>query len=148
MWKRAFGRAEQDFVRSVVQTADGSYIMVGNTTSGDGVIEWDKSFGATGEEKAQRVQQIDDGGLIIAGYTNSKGAGDKDLWLIKTDASSNGDWDETLGGVYEDIGYSIQVTNDGGYIIVGETESYGDGSRVVNQDRCQWRCGLIRPGCE
>lgn len=35
-----------------------------------------------------------------------------------------------MGGVYEDIGYSIQVTNDGGYIIVGETESYGDGSRV------------------
>lgn len=92
MWKRAFGGVEQDFVRSVAQTADGGYIMVGNTTSVNGVIEWDKSFGATGEEKAQRVQQID-GGLIIAGYTNSKGAGDKDLWLIKTDASGNEEWD-------------------------------------------------------
>jgi len=69
--------------------------------------------------------------FFIIGRTASYGAGSGDVWLIKTDASGTRLWDKTFGGIDYDIGYSGQQTSDGGYIIVGETGSYGAGFRDI-----------------
>ena len=73
------------------------------------------------------VQQTADGGYVIAGYTYSYGAGKRDAYLVKTDGKGNEEWHRTFGGEVGDTAWSVQQTADGGYIIAGYTDSYGEG---------------------
>jgi hypothetical protein len=63
----------------------------------------------------------------VAGVTWSFGAGDFDIFLIKTDANGNRIWAKTYGGTSDDYAYSVQQTSDGGYIVAGVTWSFGAG---------------------
>jgi hypothetical protein len=104
----------------------GVWICVGLFFPKEINAQWVKIFGGTGHDEAFSVQQTSDGGYIIAGYTYSFGAGGQDVLLIKTDASGNVQWSKTFGGADSERAYSVQQTNDGGYIIAGTTNSFGN----------------------
>jgi hypothetical protein len=137
-WEKTFGGSNYDYARSVRQTTDGGYILIGATTSygagaadfylvktdASGNKEWEKTFGGSGEDHAYAVQQTTDGGYILGGETTSYGAGQSDVYLVKTDASGNKEWEKTFGGGDYDFAYAGQQTMDGGYIMAGATSSY------------------------
>jgi hypothetical protein len=140
-WSKTYGGIHYDAANSVRQTSDGGYIVVGYTgssgagaedfwlvkTDSAGNEQWNKTYGGTGEDYPDSVQQVFDGGYIVAGHTSSFGAGSSDFWLVKTDPSGNHQWNKTYGGHDIDYAHSIQQTGDGGYIVVGSTESFGAG---------------------
>lgn len=87
-----------------------------------------KTFGGINIDIGHSVEQTTDGGFIITGYTRSFGTmSGRNVWLIKTDALGNMQWERTFGGNNDDEGHSVKQTTDGGYIIAGFTNSFGAG---------------------
>ena len=160
-WINIVGEAVGGEGRWVQQTDDGGYVIIGTANMGlyspmeiflfktdsDGQVEWQRNFGGIDyglfddDSEGRFVQQTDDGGFILTGYTYSTKNHTNDVWLIKTDANGNEEWNRTLGdSIYfqwnaggdeepmpyalYDYGYSVQQTSDGGYIIGGYSYSW------------------------
>jgi hypothetical protein len=145
LWARTYGGTDYDIGRSVQETQDLGYIVAGETNSfGVGLVDvylikvdslgdtlWTRTYGGGREDAGRSVQQTQDGGFIVTGETNSFGMGLADVYLIKVDSLGDTLWTKTYGLLLNDIGYSVQQTTDGGYIIAGETFSFGSGSGDV-----------------
>jgi hypothetical protein len=144
LWTRAHVFPFSASGYSVLETRDGGYIIAGvissitfavnvllMKTDPSGNLLWLRDYGDTLNERARSIQQTTDGGYIITGYTQSFGAGLQDVYLIKTDSLLDTLWTRTYGGSDVDVGWSVQQTTDGGYIITGATSSFGAGGTNV-----------------
>ena len=144
VWQKTFGGSDDDRARSVQETIDGGYVVAGYTWSSseredvyilkldaNGNKLWEKTFGGSDNDGAWSIQQTNDGGYVVAGYTSSFGAGSYDVYVLKLDTSGKEVWSKTFGGSSDDLAWSIQQTNDGGYIVAGYTKSFGAGSEDV-----------------
>jgi len=142
LWARTYGGGAEDRGYSVQQTADGGYIIAGETssfgagnsdvylvkTNASGDTLWTRTYGGASDDHGYSVRQTIDGGYIIAGNTQSFGAGNEDVYVVRTDSQGNTLWTRTCGGPRHDYGNSVQQTADGSYIITGYTWSFGAGT--------------------
>jgi len=140
-WAKAFGGTFIDIPYGITQTPDGGCAVAGVTYSfgagygdilvlklnGSGELEWAKAFGGTNSEAANTIIRTSDGGYAIAGYTESFGAGSEDFLVLKISSSGDFQWAKAFGGTNYDDAYSLLQTSDGGYAVVGWTESFGAG---------------------
>ncbi len=53
--------------------------------------------------------------------------GEHDYWILKLTSNGDIEWQYAYGGPDMDFPYSIQQTEDGGYIVAGATFSFGEG---------------------
>ena len=82
---------------------------------------WTRTFGGYFYDVGYSVEQSIDGGYVVAGFTGSYGGYSSDVWLIKTDAAGNQQWEQTYSADEDDVGNSVKQTSDGGYIMTGLT---------------------------
>ncbi len=144
LWTKYYGTAVSSMGYGVAQTSDSGFAFTGYSagrayknmdmilgkTDKKGNLQWMKKFGGDSDDVAYSMQLTPEGGYIIAGYTHSFGAGD-DGYVIKTDALGNVIWAKTYGGPQQDRFNHIESTFDGGYIMSGQTKSYGAGRADV-----------------
>jgi hypothetical protein len=90
-------------------------------------VKFQRTYGGNGYDDGRCVKQTYDGGYIIAGSTSSFGAGLSDILLLKVDSLGNPLWAKTFGGANIDRGYSLDITNDSGFVICGFTNNFGSG---------------------
>jgi len=158
-WDKTFGGSNDDKLSSLQQTADGGYIIGGQSNSGasgsktqagmggfdlwvlkldaTGTKVWDKTFGSGANERLASVHQTADGSYALAAETGSGIEGDRseagqgalDYWLLKLDATGTKVWDHSLGGSNNDILNAMQPTADGGYLLGGFSYSGASGDK-------------------
>jgi hypothetical protein len=146
LWTKTYGGIYPDYGESVKQTSDGGYAILGYTkgfgtdttqdiyfikTNLNGDVLWTKTFGGIYPDWGKCIQETSDSGFIIIGYGYSFGPGVASAYLIKTDIDGNILWSKAFGGTSAESGLSVQITNDGGYIIAGTTNSFGAGANDI-----------------
>jgi PKD repeat protein len=98
------------------------YLMIKVDPEGNEV--WSHTFGGSGSDIGAALCYSSSGGYFLCGYSNSYGAGEDDIYIIKTDASGNELWSQTYGSVKSETAHDIEVTSDGNLIIAGSTGIY------------------------
>ena len=148
-WKETYGGSLDEQVRSIQQTMDGGFIVIGFTKSNDfdvsdnngesdiwilkldsfGNIEWKKSYGGSSFDDGYSIQQTTDGGFVVSGrsfsddFDVSGNNGESDIWILKLDNVGNLEWEKNFGGSLSEEAHSIQQTIDGGFIIAAQSFS-------------------------
>lgn len=140
-WQKTYSAGSANWVE---ETVDNGYIVAGYTLHGvgetdmwvmkldiSGHVEWEKAYGGADADLAHCIRQTTDGGYIVAGETDSFGAGDGDIWMLKLNHAGGVSWQRTYGGPLFEWATSIEQTMDGGYIVCGVTYSFGPGNGDV-----------------
>ncbi len=148
-WQKSIGGSVDDYAFSIQQTNDEGYIVAGQTFSNDvdvsgnhgssdywvvklnglGAIMWQKCLGGSDSEQPHSIQQTNDGGFIVVGHSYSNDGdvsgnhGGRDCWVVKISSAGAIEWQKSYGGTDTDEAYSIQQTNDGGFVLVGNSYS-------------------------
>ncbi|HLP95843.1 MAG TPA: T9SS type A sorting domain-containing protein [Saprospiraceae bacterium] len=157
-WQKCLGGTDNEAGYAIQTTSDMGYILVGETTSNNGQvtgnhgdvdcwvvkldqngnIEWQKCYGGSQWDEAWSIQQTTDGGYVFAGRTSSNDGdvsgyhGGFDYWVVKISNLGIIEWQKALGGSGIDIAYAIRQTQDGGFIVNGESNSNnGDVSGLI-----------------
>jgi len=142
LWTRAYGGALDDIAHGVDETFDGGFIICGYSYSygsgfGDmyvvrtdsmGDTLWTKRYTGGFGDYGLDVKQTMDSGFIFAGECWSFGAGQGDVYLVRTDSMGDTLWTKAYGGTGYDGAWSVQETADSGYVMAGWTNSFGAGN--------------------
>jgi hypothetical protein len=123
-------------IYSVIQTSDGGYATTGTANewvgnnnqqlhiakyTATGSLQWFRMASGANAEQGNAIIQTSDSGYMVVGQTNSFGAGNFDIYMLKYDSAGTLQWSRTYGGTLNDYAYDIKPTSDGGYILVGYT---------------------------
>ncbi|MBN2378857.1 T9SS type A sorting domain-containing protein [candidate division WOR-3 bacterium] len=144
IWTRTYGDIYNDEGSWVVETPDAGFIVVGSKEStetnygevyifkidGNGNIIWDKTYERILGGMAECIIPTADGNYIVTGFTYTHDIWG-DVYLAKFAPSGDSLWSNSYGGNSKDRGFSVCELAEGGYIITGNTLSYGKGQEDI-----------------
>ena len=164
-WQKTIGGSGEDELSSVVKTKDGGFVLAGSSSSNlswdkksenfggldywvvkidsKGEIVWQNTFGGIYNDELRSVIKTKDGGFLLGGSSNSPDGGNKtqknigqsDFWIIKIDEKGQEQWQKTIGGKGDDELAVVCETNDGNFIIGGNSNSEsGNDKRSSNEN--------------
>jgi len=165
-WAETLGGPKPDTFGSLLSGSDDDVFVSGETQSygyGNGDV-WLLKVGPDGNVLTQRTygdastesgsfRTTSDGGFVCAGATmSSRGMGRRDrlgdLWVLRTDGTGKILWQRSYGGSGADGANDIRQTTDGGFIVVGQTQSFGSGGwdgwvlRLTSTGNVVWQKAL------
>ena len=145
IWKKSYGGSDFDKLNSMIQTPDGGYLFVGNTSSNDGDLQnlnffpnnigwivkidsignivWQKLIGGTGYDELFNVSHTSDNGYIIAGSSSSNDGDVQEniwvdcAWIIKLNSIGIIQWHKCIGRDNFNKAKDVKQCFDGGYIV-------------------------------
>jgi hypothetical protein len=141
LWSKQFGGNKPDYTYAMCETSDGNYFITGYSESfsgGDqdvylikmdpsGNLLWQKTYGSWGNDEGREIIHTSDDNYVIVG-TMGPATGSltsQDAFLIKIDLSGTILWQKYYGGSNKEYGNSVKQCSDGGYILTGQTLSWG-----------------------
>lgn len=146
VWHSLYGGGGADGGNHISEVSGGGYIIAGATksygngnwddlwlvkTSTGGSMEWQKTFGGSYTETGNYAHEKDAGGFMVTGSTESIGQGLYDIWVVSTDYTGNEIYSQTFGGSMDDKAIRGARGNSGELLIIGYTESFGNGGENV-----------------
>ncbi len=157
LWVKTYKRTKNDNGGSIHQTFDGGFVILGTSSLGPGGKKiylirtdsigdtlWTKTYtGGTFEFDSwgDDIQLTSDGGFIIAGTNIPLEGNNSDVYIIRTDSIGDTLWTKTFGGPGSDRSCALSPTKDGGFVVVGITNSYGAGDNDIYLIRLD--CSII-----
>lgn len=142
LWSKTWGGTGSDTLWFMTATSDG-YAITGGTTSygtatdvflakfnSAGTLSWSRTWGGTGSDFAYGLYQASDNGYAVSGVTASFGTANE-AFLLKFDSTGALSWNKTWGGSGSDIGGTVVQSSDNGYVMGGNTASFGNGGGDV-----------------
>lgn len=150
-WSRSYSTEDTPFIaKSLIKNGDGGYAVAGYAETGHGIMssgtgyvcliktdvsgnmQWKKQFEADAIWAPFHISVVETGDsgyalLTVADFSiHAVPAVDNvDFWLIKTDSDGNMQWSKTYGGSRNDLPSGSIETADGGFLLCGETQSFG-----------------------
>jgi hypothetical protein len=135
LWTKTYGNTGDDVAYFISKAGDDNYIIAGKTgyptprawllkinSVGDTI--WTKTYGES-YDSFHSYKELTNHNLIITGMRYIGGEG-WNVCLLKTDSLGNTDWEKTYDYQNDyDIGYSVQQTSDGGFIVCGSSSVDG-----------------------
>jgi len=143
-WQKAYGGSGYEKAEAVAIAENGDIIVTGRTSSfgagsddfwilrldENGNIKWQKAYGGSGYELPATVAIAENGDIVVAGWTDSFGAGNEDLWIIRLDGDGNIKWQKAYGGSGYEEAEAVAIAGNGDIIVVGWTDSFGTGNEA------------------
>jgi len=145
LFERTIGGSREDSAQALTRTRDGKFVMVGYReveTSGDtdffvmkldqnGKKIWARTYGEEEADTLLGVTPTVDNGIVAVGKTRSYGSEQTDLTVMKFDAKGKLIWHKVYGFKYYEYGNAVATTRDGGFVLVGGTNTLGKGNHSV-----------------
>ena len=131
VWNSTFSFIGSQIPKSCFECSDGGFVLAGEEflmkVDSDGNHLWNRTYETAnapefGLNNIHDVIETDAGNFVMTGWTSSLGAGEWDVWLLKTNANGVEYWNTTFGGVEYDRGYSVIEVSTGGYAIIGSVQ--------------------------
>ncbi|HIP50917.1 MAG TPA: hypothetical protein EYG94_02415 [Campylobacterales bacterium] len=137
-WQKTYGGTDDDIANAVIMLEDGKTAVIGTCKSFDakrsdicvtrlnkeGQTEWRTLLGGKKSDKGIAISRASDGNLLILGEGKSFEHGGQDLYVAKLSLEGKVLWENSFGGDRDEYAGGIAGTNDGGVLLVGDSESF------------------------
>lgn len=162
LWGRSYGGTGNDFAESVAETPEGGFLLAGSSNSyNDGLYRlivvktdaagnplWTNSYGQCSLDAGNAmgsIQVLPGNSYLLTGAVSWTANGPLDALLVKIDSTGAVIWSRTYGGAENENAQDAHLTPDGGFVVVGYTESFGAAAEdiwILKTDgfgNLQWR---------
>lgn len=141
LWTKHYGGPEPEYSYLMLSLPNEQYFVIGYSQSfgngdyntylikinSDGDTLWTRNYGGWGNEDGREIVATADGNYVFTGTSNSQNFSNYDIYLTKIDPDGNVIWTKYYGGSDKETSSGLKSCLDGGFIIAGQTYSYGAG---------------------